>query len=118
MPARKRTNPRTQLQTFRTIRVSEPLRTAIKRRRKQLDLTLYDFVKEAAAELAPLTREVERLGLPAARSTDRPARLPLDDALIEMYRQASQSTGIPATRLLLATLQRAAQRKRRRGASH
>ena len=44
----------------------------------------------------------------------RPARLPLTEALLKLLKQASQATGVPAARLLLACLARGAARKRRR----
>lgn len=113
MPAQKRGNPKTQVQTFRTIPLPEELRGAMKRRRAQLGLTQYEFIRDAALELEPLVAELAR-SLAGPPEQTRPARLPLDDQLIEAYREASQQTGIPATRLLVATLDRAAKRKRRR----
>jgi hypothetical protein len=52
--------------------------------------------------------------LPVAGGEVRPARLPLTVRLLEALKRAGDETGLPASRLLLACLARAARRKRRR----
>ena len=115
MPAKHRPAPRTQETVYRVHRLPEKLRTAVTKKRKQFDLKLYEFISCAVEhELPSLIRDAEKLELPGNPGPDwRPARLPFTDPLLAQLKKASEATGIPASRLFLASLARACRRKRR-----
>jgi hypothetical protein len=98
---------------FRTFRLVESVRQAIRQRRTALGCTLREFLAEAVRELPVVVEAVEE-ALPNPRGPWRPARLPLSEELLAALRTASNKTGLPANRLLLACLCRATARKRRR----
>ena len=71
-------------------------------------LTTAAFLADAILEHLPaIIDELQAVGIPAAGGTTRPARLPMDPKTLEALKQGSQATGIPATKLLAACIQRA-----------
>jgi hypothetical protein len=92
----------------------EELRTAMRQRRQALGQSLREFLAEAIETELPGLRAVLREHLPAPGGVLRPARLPLTEPLLEALRSAGTEACLPAARLLLACLGRAARRKRRR----
>jgi hypothetical protein len=101
---------------FRVYYVPEPLREAIRTRRTALGLPVARFVAESVAhELGPLVRALGELGLSGRPGEGvRPVRLPLSEESLGDLRRAGDQVGLPASRLLLLCLARAAARKRRR----
>jgi hypothetical protein len=114
MPAKPRNNDITRTTVHRVYRLSEELRRNVTIRRHALGLSMRAFLAEAVAGELPSLVEALRAHLPAADRDARPARLPMTEALLDALRLASQEVGVPAARLLLACLARAAARKRRR----
>jgi hypothetical protein len=86
-------------------------------KRKQYKLTVAQFVAEAiTCELPGIRQEISKVGLESGHSKDaRPARLPLTDELITTLKSTSKATSVPASKLLMACITRAVNRKRRRG---
>ncbi len=84
-------------------------------KRKQFGLTVAEFLSQAIGhELPKIATDLEKVGLPASTSgQDRPARLPLSDELLRSLKSASGTTGVPASRLLVACINRATRRKRK-----
>ena len=115
MPARHRPRPRTIETVHRTYRFPTQTRKGMTQKRKEFEMTVSEFLTLAIDnELPLLGQRIEKLGLP--KKTDqswRPARLPMTDKLLAALKNASESTGIPASRLLLACLTRATRRTRR-----
>jgi hypothetical protein len=103
---------------FRTYRVGADLRQQIKARRETLGQTMQGFIGYALeTELDPLVKVLAE-ELPNLDSPDaRPVRLPFTPGLLSRLQEASTQTGLPANRLLLVCLLRAAGRKRRRNNS-
>src|SRR5262249_39958046 len=114
MAAEHRDDPVTRETVFRTYPLPEDLRAGLGRRRHALGHTLPAPVASALAPGLPGLVRALRDPLPVPGGSLRPIRLPLTQALLNQLRDASDQTGIPATRLLIATLARAAARKRRR----
>jgi hypothetical protein len=117
MSALHRNNPVTQEVLWRVYQLPEELRTAVRQRRQALGQTLRQFLAEAIETELPGLLAVLRERLPVAAGAARPARLPLTERLLEALRSGGAETGLPAARLLLACLGRAALRKRRRRVS-
>lgn len=71
--------------------------------------TVAEFVAAAIEEHLPrIVSELAAIGVPAKiGDRARPARLPMDPELISALRCGAATTGIPATRLLAACIQRA-----------
>lgn len=109
----KKPRPNSSPVAFRTYRLVECVRQAVRQRRAALGCTLRELLAEAVRELPDVVEAVER-ALPNPRGPSRPARLPLSEELLAALRTASNQTGLPANRLLLACLCRATARKRRR----
>jgi hypothetical protein len=116
MPAKHRPAIRTRATVYRTYRLTPQLRKGMAEKRKQYGLTVAEFVAEAIKrELHGITHELARACLAFGESKDsRPARLPLTDELIATLKSASRTTGVPASKILIACINRAANRKRRR----
>lgn len=106
-------DPKKQM-VFRTFGIPEDLRAAMTASRKARKQTVRDFIRLAVErELQKLVGRLEReMPNPAGRKR-RPARLPMTEELLAELRRASQRTGLPAVRLLLACLGRAARKKKR-----
>ena len=114
MPARHRPKPKTIETVHRTYSFPTDTRKGMTLKRKEFEMTVSEFLTEAISNELPLLEErIEKLGLP--KKTDqtwRPARLPMTDKLLAALKDASESTGIPASRLLLGSINRASRRKR------
>jgi hypothetical protein len=84
-------------------------------KRAKYRMTVAEFLTRAIDhELPILLDQIAALQLPGPPADNwRPARLPLTDALLAKLKAASQTTGIPANRLLLAAITRGCGRKRR-----
>jgi hypothetical protein len=115
--AQHRDNPLTRETVWRVYQLPEELRSAVRQRRQALGQTQREFLAYAIETELPGLLAVLREQLPAAAGQERPARLPLTEPLLEALRSAGAETGLPAARLLLACLGRAARRKRRRRGS-
>jgi hypothetical protein len=117
MAAQHRDNPVTQETVWRVYQLPEELRRALRQRRQSLGQTLREYLSYAIETELPGLLAVLREHLPASPGLARPARLPLTERLLEALRSGGAETGLPAARLLLACLDRAARRKRRRRVS-
>ena len=109
-----RDNEITRNTVHRVYHIGEELRRAINTRRSALGMTVREFAAEAVQGELPGLMDSLRSLLPSPETDARPARLPMTELLLDDLREASQEVGIPAARLLLACLARAAARKRRR----
>ncbi|MBY0526976.1 MAG: hypothetical protein K2R98_26520 [Gemmataceae bacterium] len=114
MTNRRRPNPVTAETVFRTYQLDDELRQALKSRRQALGLTVRAFVAQAIEEELDALVEAVKRELPMADKKGRPARLPLTEGLLGRLQEAGTATSLPASRLLVACLARAASRKRRR----
>lgn len=114
MSAKHRSAPRTNEVIYRTYRLPATVRTEMADKRKQFGLTVAGFLDRAIThELPQIVADLERLGMPPGTSQqDRPARLPLSDELLAALKRASNKSGIPASRLLVACVSRGSRRKR------
>lgn len=114
MAAKHRPALRTLQTVFRTYHLPSEVRKDMTDKRKQFGMTVAEFMSQAISnELPRLAAELEQIGLPAMTSKeDRPARLPLSDELLASLKSASNTTGVPASRLLVTCLKRATRRKR------
>lgn len=110
--------PETKAKTtaHRTLQLGEGLRAALRDRRIALGLTVRGFTDEAVrGELPRIVAALADAGLDGrAHDGNRPARLPLSPTSLDALRAASETSGVPASHLLLACLGRAARRRRRR----
>jgi hypothetical protein len=114
MPGEHRDNPVTRETVYRVYHLPEDLRSALRERRQVMGQTVREFVAYAIETELPGLVQLLREQLPVPGGEVRPARLPLTERLLEALKQAGDETGLPASRLLLACLARAARRKRRR----
>lgn len=114
MAGMHRKNEVTRNIIHRVYRIGDELRQAVSERRRALGLTVRAFLAEAIEGELPSLVEALRAHLPLSEDGARPARLPLTEALLDALRKASQDVGVPAARLLMTCLARAAARKRRR----
>jgi hypothetical protein len=113
MTDRRRPNPVTAETVFRTYRLDDELRIAVKARRQAWGLTIRAFVAEAIqSELGAIVDVVNR-ELPQADKKGRPARLPLTESLLSQLQKAADVTDLPVSRLIVACLRRAARKKRK-----
>jgi hypothetical protein len=115
MSAKHRPAVRTLETVYRTYHLPSQVRKNMADKRRQFGLTVAEFMSQAISnELPHITLELEQVGLPTATSKqDRPARLPLSDELLAALKRASNKTGIPASRLLVACVSRGSRRKRK-----
>lgn len=97
--------------TYRVYRIEESLRSAMKAARAKQGLTVATFLSRAVrSELPSLVKQLQALGI-RPKAKGRPARLPMADDLLDLLREASQETAIPASFLLQACLNVAVSRK-------
>lgn len=116
MPAQKRSAPRTQEVVFRVYSVPRRLRAAIKKRREESGLKLYQVVQDAVEHVDTIVDGIQKLSLETAVKPNRQVtRLPLNKATLDRLRRASQGTGVSSSTLLLACLTRSMNKPRRRG---
>ena len=103
MPAKHRSNPKTQDMIYRVYRVPEPLRRAMRQKRAQRNQTVQEFIQTAVVdELPRLVESLGKLHVGPADRDSRPAKLPLDERLLVSLRQANVETGLSQSQLLLA----------------
>jgi hypothetical protein len=84
--------------------MTEDLRKRVRTKREKNSVSLRVVIETATSESLPkLVAQLKglHLGFDGKR---RPARLPMTDATIGCLKVASKQTGIPASRLLLASL--------------
>ncbi|MHC4406225.1 MAG: hypothetical protein ACYTG0_41860 [Planctomycetota bacterium] len=114
MPARHRSNPKTQEVCYRVYHLPEELRKAIRRQRQKRGQTVQEFIRTAVeGELTRIVETLGSLGIEPLSDDARPAKLPLDDRLLGELKLASEVTGVPQSRLVLSCLRISANRKRR-----
>ena len=115
MPAQHRDNKRTQETVYRVFRIPPTVYKAMRKRRTELKMTIAQFLNDAIAhELPKIVSEAESLGLPGQPTEKWQAvRWPLTEELLALLRTASDQVGIPTSRLIVAAVQRANQRRRR-----
>jgi hypothetical protein len=97
-----------QTTVYRTYPLDEQLRERMSAYRESHGQTTAAFLANAILEHLPrLVTELQAVGIPASNGSARPTRLPMDQTTLDVLKQGSQATGIPATRLLAACIQRA-----------
>jgi len=102
MPPRRPYSPVTNGNVYRVYRVPDSAWEAIGSR--TAGQTIRQFIAEAVEHrLPPLVDILVGVGPPKPEKT-RPARLPMCKQLLQSLAAASEQTGVPASRLLLAVL--------------
>ncbi len=94
-------------QRYRVYRIPEPLRKAIKAKREAHNVTTRDVLEGAVSESLPkVVAALHGVGFRMAKGPVRPVRWPVGDeeGLLGSLAVASKQTGIPASRLLLASV--------------
>jgi hypothetical protein len=106
---------------YRVFKLPAPLLTAMRLTRDQVKTTNVRFLAEAVdSHLPSLVEELQRLGFGVHRGDQRVARLPFSDesATLSLLRDAAETVGLPATKLLelclVAAVQPHAKPKRQR----
>ncbi len=94
---------------YRTYPLEEALRQQMSKTRKTAQKSTAAFLADAIVEYLPrIVAELAAVGVPAKIADDaRPARLPLDSLTIDALKRGANATGVPATRLLAACIDRA-----------
>jgi hypothetical protein len=93
----------------RVFKIDEQLRKQIKEARDASGLVNRDWLALAVAEQLPVVvAELKAVGVMPNSGKQRPARLPLSDALIGSLKEAAAATTLPQSQLLLLSLARAA----------
>ena len=88
---------------YRVLKVPESLLTAMRKERDDAQTTNAQFLAGAVDDHLPrLVSDLQRLGFTGREETRRAARLPFsdDDATLGRLREASESVGLPTTKLL------------------
>lgn len=89
---------------YRVYDLPEGLRAKLRTKRTKAAATTSQIVQMATADCLPkLVVALRELGFRPGGKT-RPARLPMTDDCIRKLKRASKKTGMPACRLLLASL--------------
>jgi hypothetical protein len=115
MPSRQPDSPTTNGNVYRVYRVPDSVREAINSR--AAGQTIRQFIAEVVEHrLPPLVATLAGAGLLKPEKT-RPARLPMTRRLLQSLAAASEQTGVPASRLLLAILAAPPSTPGRRGKS-
>lgn len=97
----KTTKPET---TFRVYRISPELKEASKTARLKSGQTVAAFLSASIrSNLPSIVEGLDLLGIKASTEVG-PARFPIDPALLDALREASQQSGVPASELLKASL--------------
>ena len=95
-------------QQHRVYRLPEDLRDRVKRARKKDGQTMTAFIRTAVeSQLPGIEQALVNAGITQPVDT-RPARLPMDTEILAALKTSSQTTGAPASTLLLACLARSA----------
>ena len=90
---------------YRVFDLPESLRTKLKAKRAKAAATTSEIVQMALAESLPKIVEAHmQTGFSYDGEPRRPARIPMTDLCAKNLKKASKETGIPVSRLLLASL--------------
>ena len=107
--------------TYRVFKLPESLLTAMREKRDEVETTNVRFLADAVdSHLPRLIEELRRLGFGVHGGDQQMARLPLSDesATLSLLREAAETVGLPATKLvelcLVAAVQPHSKPKRRR----
>ncbi|MBS0206767.1 MAG: hypothetical protein JSS49_28160 [Planctomycetes bacterium] len=94
--------------------VPEALRENMGLARERLELTIRAFITDSVQkELPDIVEQLAAMGI--EKSSDlRPVRWPIDQATLNTLAYAAEQTGIDQSKLLMACLHIASNRKRRR----
>ena len=112
--AKKRPTSDAESVSRRVYYLPEELRAAINRQRAAWGMTVGEFTVDAVTSELPRINRVLKEHLPNPAGKTRPMRVPMPYHLLEILKEASAKSGLPATKLLLACLSLASGRKRRR----
>jgi hypothetical protein len=94
----------TATQTYRVYRISEGLRKAVIAKREAENCPTKAVLDAAVTSCLPkIVKALTTISL-GPQSKARPVRWPVDDELLGALRVAAKQTGVPASRLLLASL--------------
>ena len=106
---------------YRVFKLPESLLTAMREKRDEVETTNVRFLADAVdSHLPRLIEELRRLGFGVHGGDQQMARLPLSDesATLSLLREAAETVGLPATKLvelcLVAAVQPRETPKRRR----
>ena len=102
--------------THRVYKWDAALRTALKERREQLQVSQRQTIRDSVAEFLPqLVEHLADLGICVEdRATVGPCRVPMDSTTLKALRTASNWTDLPQNLLLQACLRLTTREKRRR----
>ena len=101
----------TAIQKYRVYRISENLRKAVTTKRESQNVPTKAVLDAAVTACLPkVVKALQSISL-GPQSKARPVRWPVDDELLGALRVASKQTGIPANRLLLASIAMLTQKK-------
>jgi len=90
---------------YRVYDLPESLRTKLKAKRTRAAATTSQIVQMALAESLPkIVEALMQTGFSFDGEPRRPARIPMTDLCAKKLKKASMETGIPVSRLLLASL--------------
>lgn len=93
---------------YRTYFLGEQQRNRMTIARTAESKTIGEFLAAAIVEHLPqIVAELQAVGIPGVSRHTRPARLPLDATMLSNLKEGAQATGVPASRLLSACLDRA-----------
>ena len=96
---------------YRVYRIDESLRSAVTRKRTAENVTTKTILDTAVTACLPkLVKTITSVMKPQGKAT-RPCRWPVDEELLGALRVASKVTGVPASRLLLASVAMLTQKK-------
>lgn len=95
--------------------MSVELLASLKARREALGQTVKEFIRQAVEmELPEIMETLTETLPPQSGKRSKPARLPLTLEVLATLQDASEEVALPASRLLMAVIDRASRRKRRR----
>ncbi len=90
---------------YRVYRIDESVRKAVAAKRKSANVPTKAVLDAAVTDALPkIVKALNAVGLSMAKGKTRPVRWPVDEELLGALKVASAQTGIPACRLLVATL--------------
>lgn len=90
---------------YRVFDLPESLRTKLKAKRQEAEATTSEIVQMALAESLPkIVEALMQTGFSFDGEPRRPARIPITEACAKNLKKASKETGVPVSRLLLASL--------------
>lgn len=92
--------------TYRVYRWDIALRSVLKERREELDVTQRQLIRDSVSEFLPvLIEHLAKLGISVEdRATIGPCRVPMESATLKALRMASNWTDLPQNLLLQACL--------------